>query len=120
MSKYAGLIADLEHAAGPSKAIDTYLWLEFVEKPEGKRDRDMIGREPNYTGSIDAALEFATKLVPNANCYGLERDKFGWSAYLSRNNVSDGHWLIEAGASSAPIAILLAAFLALQEKEAAA
>ena len=116
MSEIDALVSDLENADGPSRKINTFLWLEFIEKPDGKRDQDMIGKEPNYTGCIEDAFAFASKVLPDANCYGVERDKFGWSAYMSRNNVSDGHWLVEGGASTAPIAILIATFLALKEK----
>lgn len=47
-----------ERAVGPDRGLDAAIWYAYVEKPQpgDKRDKDMIGRWPAYTASIDAAM----------------------------------------------------------------
>lgn len=69
---------------------------------------------PQVTASIDAALALVERCLPEANCKGVEYEPaHGWSAYVSRNNVSSGHWMKEAYAPTAPLAILAALLAAI-------
>lgn len=51
-----------EALTGPCRETDGCIWYACVEKPgaAGRLDRDMIGRWPAFTGSLDAAMS----LVP--------------------------------------------------------
>jgi len=94
--------------------------IEFVEKPEGKRDRDMVGREPPYTASIDRAIA----LLERSFRSGLYRiEKVSGSTVVDATRV---FWATagapgsqeDAYAPTAPLAILLALFKALQAQDA--
>ena len=64
---------------------------------------------------LDAALALVERVLPAANCMGVERSPAGWTAYVSRNYVHDGHWLYEAEARpTAPLALLSALLRALE------
>lgn len=68
--------------------------------------------------SIDAAVALAERVLPEMNCWGVERKVATYDAYVSRNNVPDGHWLIEAlDLKSAPLAMLAAILSALIARE---
>ncbi len=64
----------------------------------------------HYTTSLDAAL---TLRPEGANCWGMDHTPLGVDFYWSRNNVPDGHWLIEGHhKTSDPLAACIAAFKA--------
>jgi hypothetical protein len=64
--KLSDRVAEL---AGPCREIDAGIWLRAIEKPQPgeKRDKDIIGRWPHYTASIDAAAS----LVPPNHTWSL-------------------------------------------------
>jgi hypothetical protein len=80
------LIERLEKAEAGSRKLDAALWYALVEKPAlgEKRDRDMIGRWPAYTTSLDAALALAERLgmdvLEIANEAVEELSRSGWFA----------------------------------------
>jgi hypothetical protein len=79
---------------------------------------DLLNIAPAWTTSLDAALALVREKLPGANTMGHESNPKGAEAYVSRNYVGEGHWLFEGNASTAPIALLIALFTALQAKEA--
>ena len=58
MADLSQLIERVEAATGPDRRIDAAIWYAVIEKPlpGEKRDRDVIGRWPAYTASLDAAM----------------------------------------------------------------
>lgn len=107
----AELVAALEAATGPSRELDARIWLEAVEKPRpgDKLDKDIIGRWPHYTASLDAALT----LVPEGYTRSLY---FGgnWpaEAKLWRHHDYSGQQDIEAEAKTIALALCIAALRA--------
>lgn len=92
---------------------DRKLWLyreESGPRYYGRKDPEygVSGEYPRLTSSIDATVALCERVLPEANCYGAAKDKTGWTAFVSRNNVASGHWLVEAEGPTAPIALLLA------------
>jgi hypothetical protein len=86
----ADLIARLEAAEVGSRDLDAAIWLLVVEKPRpgGKVDRDMFGRWPAFTTSLDAALALAERVLPG--CFpGVQKNRWtfhdglAWSAYIT-------------------------------------
>lgn len=61
-----GLLERISTTDRPDRGIDAALWYALVEKPQpgDKIDRDMIGRMPRYTASLDEALELAEHIQP--------------------------------------------------------
>lgn len=117
MSDYSDIIERLEKATGPEYALDVKIWLDLVEKPEGKRDPDMIGRVPNYTASIDAAIALVERMF-SPGYYRLEKLKglpdphhACWATAGASGQQEDAY------APTAPLALLLALFRALEAKE---
>jgi hypothetical protein len=117
MSKYADIIKRLIEANGPNYALDARIWLEVVEKPEGERDRDMIGREPGYTASLRDALGLAERMLD-----GEWIDIGGIMGRPSRAqwecNIHTDYCETRALAPTAPLAVLLATFRTLEAKDA--
>lgn len=73
-------------------------------------------RTPEYTTSIDAALALVERMLPESNCVGFDKTPLRVDAYVSRNNVSSGHWCEDGWhKSSAPLAILCALFAKLKK-----
>ena len=139
--KIEELIQRLEIATVASRYIDCHLWVvskggdarmrvcdsgtkDFVWERgvDGFWVRDVVNFKsvPRYTDSIDAAIALCKRVLPDANCYGVGKDKTGWSAFVSRNSVESGHWLVEAEAHTAPIALCLAIMKAKLTLESAA
>lgn len=126
-----GIIECLVNATGPARkvdvgiatAIDGYVlekrkrdrkqWLYKIDDGSlhaRRRDPEyaIMGEYPRLTMSIDAVVSLCERVLPEANCYGVAKDKTGWTAFVSRNDVASGHWLVEADGQTAPIALLLA------------
>ena len=145
MTKYTDIIERLEKATGPDRELDARIWaflagVKYVghyqpyaddsgrtqvvycvppkRKTEVTNPPRMQHAEP-VTSSIDAAIALLEQIFPQENCYGFEKDPLGIAAFVSRNDVSSGHWFKEAYAPTAPLAILLATFRALEAQEAA-
>lgn len=122
VSRIADLLERVKAATGPSRTLDALIseaLQQDVIADAGYDDDGKLNRitfaMPRYTASIDASLALMKRKLPDANCYGVERDPFGWNAYVSRNHVNEGHWLKEAVAPTAPLAILAALLTALQD-----
>jgi len=133
MSDLTELLERVKAATGPDSELADAVWLAVI--PGAQRVNKMAqwpeenpiweyfdpARNtysrfiPNILGSIDAALALTERMLPAANCKGIEYDPSnGWCAYLSLNHVATGHWYKEAySASSAPLAILAALLSAL-------
>lgn len=130
----AELIERLEKATGPTYALDVdifkFRWPEYADYIQGRGGliHPMDGedvrvpsnvRPGNYTASIDAALSLIT-LLPDANCWGIDKDERGVQAHVQRNGVSSGHWAQFAEHRSAAIALCIAILKAKQASEVAA
>jgi hypothetical protein len=132
------IIDALEKATGADRALDCHLWVlskggdarmqyvdgdakEFVWERgvDGMwiRDIQCFQGVPKYTASVDAATALCARAVPAANCWGIDKSPSGFSAFISRNEVKTGHWLIEAEhKASAAMALCLAILSALRAK----
>jgi hypothetical protein len=62
------------------------------------------------TASTENAFELMTVLFPDANFYGTEFNGVldQWNAYISRNQVNEGHWFSEGWAKTSSAAICIA------------
>lgn len=77
-----------------------------------------LWQAPEITTSVDAALKLIELVLPDANCWGIDKDERGIQAHVQRNGVKSGHWAqFSEHRSSAPIALVLAIVKALQAKE---
>jgi hypothetical protein len=117
MTDLSPLIDALQRAKGPSRELDlaiaSALVSDVVVLLSDSECSNFASTYWNwkYTASIDASIALLELVLPAANCWGVERDHRGFSAYCSRNNVSKGHWLIEAVHPSSPAIALLLAIL---------
>lgn len=125
------LVERLEKATGPDRNLDFAIHEAFfpmpqeritpnVKLPEGfGKDAMSLAMDPrpSYTASLDAAIVLVERVLPEANCYGVEKDPRSWTGYVSRNNVDNGHWLKEAEHKTAPMALLLALLRALRNDD---
>jgi len=125
---YGDIIKRLEGAMGPDRELDWRIadalnipskWSDSTIWPPFMKGSAIDKEIPLFSSSIDASLALVERMLPDANCCGVEKDANGWNAYVSRNSVDTGHWLVEAATLTAPLAILLALFRALEAKEAA-
>lgn len=110
MSDLAGLIERVREAKGSDRRLEIDLWRAL----DGGEEAYAAGKMPlpwlaTYTESIDAALAFGLKVVPDANNHGYDTVNGKVYAYLSRNNVSSGHWLSEECGNTVPLAFIAAA-----------
>jgi hypothetical protein len=66
MADLEELIERVESGTGADRGIDAQVWLSVVEKPRlgDKIDKDMIGRWPEYTSSLDAVLALIEAKLP--------------------------------------------------------
>lgn len=78
------LIDRLSKLDGPDWDCDAKIWMHLIEKPKSldKIDRDMIGRYPFYTSSIDASVALVGRVLPGWKwglhpCGGLTRAYVG-------------------------------------------
>jgi hypothetical protein len=62
------------------------------------------------TASTENAFELMKVLFPDANFYGTEFNGVlnQWNAYVSRNQVNEGHWFSEGWAKTSAAAICIA------------
>lgn len=120
------LLAELEKAAGPSRALDAAIGMTvgYKRKVEyqrssltGERVRkvfwiipsgDDFGRMPAFTGRLDAAIDLATTIV--ANCVG----GVSWVDGTATARIGDGQYYF--GATPA-LAICIAALNARLEAD---
>ena len=88
---------------GPS-----FKWQFWSE--DGKHFLGNESKFPVYawTTSINCAIEKAKQVLPEMNCYGFDCDPVGADAYVSRNNVQSGHWVIAAEAKTPALALCIA------------
>lgn len=109
MTDLKELLERCKAATGPDRNTDAMLHHFALDGVGTGNWHD----SPRYTASVDASLALVERKLPDANCYGVEREPRGWTAYVSRNEVPSGHWLNEATGSTAPLAILCALLQAL-------
>lgn len=123
------LIGRLEAATGPDRELDCRIsallkpgrratLLTYSTGPSSEQtswvvelsDRSTHFHPERYTSSIDTALT----LVPEtANCHGYELSIPCVDAFISRNDVKSGHWLVTATHKTSPaIALCIAALKA--------
>jgi hypothetical protein len=130
-SELSELLERVKAATGPDKILDRDIlcvidgWAyekrardrqPWMYGPKGeRRDPPGVGvfGAPRCSASIDAALALTERMLPEANRRGVEQEADGWSAYVSRNGVKSGHWLVESIGKTAPLAILAALLSAL-------
>lgn len=104
MSKHAEIIDLLEKASGPDADLDWLVAASLWKK----------GKDTPYTGSVDAALALASSAFPDEwiDIGGMTgRDE--WECNIHTDFIE-----VQAHASTAPLAILLAMFKALEKKAA--
>lgn len=104
------LIKRLENASGPDGELDEAIACAIA--PAHPKHGKPVGMlyAPAYTSSIDAAQ---TLVPPEGNCHGFDISPDEAEAYVSRNNVKEGHWY-ESGyhPTSPAIALCIAALKA--------
>lgn len=131
------ILPRLKSLQEPNREVDAEIWLATTEGATRRtttahsatgawpdyfidETRDASGHlisVPRYTASLDAAVALVEKMLPDANCWGVERSPAGFDAYVSRNNVDAGHWYHGAEhKTSAAIALLIALFTALEPR----
>lgn len=133
------LIERVESGAGYDRQLEIDIWVALGWSHE-KRNKDrkpwlypaadgstIFRRDPgdvvwwrlqhmDITESLDAVRSLIEAKLPEANCHGFDRDPTTVCAYVSRNHVDSGHWLIEGQHPKEPARALLAAALrAIQE-----
>lgn len=130
------LITRLEEAAEGSRELDAAIWYA-VHEPDvdypgirteqteqgprevltcelGSKWADDVGR---YTTSIDAAYALAERVLPEMNCIGFDKTPSGVEAYVSRNNVDSGHWVVTGEHPSSPALAICLAILRANHKD---
>ena len=121
MSKYTDIIKRLKEARGPDSYLSTWVHTELQPlEPYGLFIQDC-------TASIDAALALVKEKLPNFNCWSIEMEETSArgvrvEATISRNflppDTPRSEWKMYTGESStAPLAILVALFTALEEEK---
>ena len=109
------LIERLEKAAGPDRDLDGAIYRSLHASHDDawphwttvQRDEIVL----HYTASIDAAVTLVPFAEDKATHWGVELDR-GFEAWVSRNNVSSGHWLHQGFGSTPAIALCIAALKA--------
>jgi len=94
----------VEGLDGPDREVDAAIWYAVFERPRpgDKIDKDIIGKWPRYTASMDAAMT----LVPEGYCVsamGEVPDDCDWYCCLWGENESEGE--PERRAKTLPLAI---------------
>ena len=110
MSKYADIIARLEKADGPDRGIDGAIAMVLGLMPNGDR----------YTASIDAAIALVERMLPLHSIQIDHECRKRTSIYKDDGFAmcsKPSSWLSYADAPTAPLAILLALFRALDAQE---
>lgn len=109
------LLARVEAATDWDPELDSALVRAFLSDYEAGLNQSPGLRA--YTASIDAAIDLVERALPAANRYGIDFEpRYKWTAYVSRNSVTSGHWHHEAEAPTAPLAMLMALLRALIAK----
>ena len=116
------LIDRLSKLEGPDREVDAAIWMHLIEKPgiNDKIDRDMVGRYPSYTASIDAAIALAEIVLPGWKWRVGRTELFpnGW-AYVHKYDPSNCDRTDEAacadGKAATPAIALLIALLRAKE-----
>lgn len=111
------LIERLEAAEVGSRELDAAIWYALIETCGGKPDKDMIGRWPDYTTSLDAALALAERVLPG---WHWELDNVGGSPYAANLTNPVGRFLICGDTevySTAPTPALALCIAILKAKE---
>lgn len=123
----ASLITRLEEAAEGSRELDLRVFEHF-DRVNGERwteadldyaltDPDKTINPPHLTTSIDAALALAERVLPEMNCIGFDKSPRGVEAYVSRNHVKSGHWVVVGEHPSSPAPALCLAILRANHKD---
>lgn len=138
MTKYTDIIERLQNATGPDREIDTSIWMlvtkgatrrhqrvssaTYAWKPyvidETRDAQGVIIVVPSYTASIDAAIALVERMLSGKVWYvrGKSDGTFFCQLYTSESQRGNDP---KANAPSAPLAILVALFRALEAQEAA-
>ena len=74
------LIDRLSKLDGPNREVDAAIWMHLIEKPgiNDKIDRDMVGRYPSYTASVDAAIALAEREFPGIDATIRTKHNMAW------------------------------------------
>lgn len=96
--------------SGPPWKPDTpgYIWCPGVGS---ENSRAIEVRK--YSTDLNAIVA-AVEAEPLINCHGYDKDPIGIQAHVSRNNVSEGHFLFE-GTQCTPALALCLAFAKMKE-----
>lgn len=132
----AELIAALEQATGPDRAVDFWCWWWGKASHDGTQpDRDYIAANirrndaPRYTASIDAALTLVPRMIAPTTpakqwpaTVDLRRhdDGRGWAAVRATDATPDGaddELFAEANANTPALALCIAALKAREARD---
>jgi len=83
MDNLEALKLRVQEATGPNRGLDAAIWYALVERPApgDKIDRDMVGRWPNYTSSVDATLALVERALPGWEWHCLFNPLHGDSGF---------------------------------------
>jgi hypothetical protein len=111
------VIKRLEEAEVGSRELDREVWKASGD--DVYFDTLPGDRSAAYTRSLDAAVALVERVLPgiNGNSHGYDKGLHwpGVDAFVSRNNVESGHWIVEAQhATSIPLALCIALLKAVE------
>ena len=85
----ADLIERLEKAESGSRGLDAEIWYALIEKWGGHPDRDMIGRWPAYTTSLDVIVALIGEKLPGWTFANLQQaDDKTWFCELREGHLT--------------------------------
>lgn len=113
------LIDILREAEAPSRELDEAICEALMGWPEPEwRSIDYMKTFGlPVTSSVDAAIKLAAKVLPDMNCWGIDKDERSVQAHVQRNGVKSGHWAQFAEHQVPAIALVLASLKALSAQK---
>lgn len=125
MSNYTDIIERLKTATGPDRELDRIIQVRIVNGGTGayKDEADWLAAASRenwntalYTASIDAAVDLIKRMVPDARWRVEHISPFDFDFWATAGLPGRQE---QSYARTAPAALLLAHFLALEAREAA-
>lgn len=112
------LIKRLQEAETGSRGLDAEIWYALIEKWGGHPDRDMIGRWPAYTTSLDAIVDLIGAKLPGSfvGCQENRGFTHRFSAWIDPA-IHDPDASVERHGHTLPLAWCTALLTALRQQE---